>query len=65
MQEYVTLPHSFIRCSYVRGPEGLAEISRIVVYSLPCVLILDWDAELALIVGEADIEAVALSGVTD
>ena len=63
MQEYVTLPHLFIRCSYVRGPEGLVEISRIVVYSLPCVLI--WDAELALIVGEADIEAVPLSGVTD
>ena len=58
MQEYVTLPHLFIRCSYVRGPEGLAEISRIVVYLLPCVLI--WDADLALIVAEADMEAVAL-----
>ena len=49
MQEYITvLPHSFIRCSHVRGPEGLAQSLRIAVYLLPCVLI--WDADLALIV---------------
>ena len=52
------LPHSFIRCSHVRGPEGLAQSSGIAVYLLPCVLI--WDADLALIVAEADLEAVVL-----
>ena len=38
--------------------EGLAQSSRIAVYLLPCVLI--WDADLALIAAEADMEAVAL-----
>ena len=43
--------------------EGVVESSRIAVYSVPCGLI--WDADVALFIGEADMEAVALYWVTD
>ena len=41
----------------------MAESSRIAVYSVPCGL--TWGADVALLVGEADMEEIALSGVTD
>ena len=46
----------------VRGPEGVVESSRIAVYAVPCGLI--WGAEVALFVGKAVMEALALSGIT-
>ena len=45
-----------------RGPEGVEESSRIAVYSAPWGFI--WSTNVALFVGEADMEAIALSGVT-